>query len=140
MSEQPFQFPPEEYFQEQKVTPGEEPTKPQQRPVRKKPVLGRFLFFLVLIALLVAGFVTIQNALVDLEAQARIFAAQTATQSGLNPASQVLIKSEITSSPEEIKTTESDMTAIALTATVDPSYIHTATLSILLTQSGQGQH
>jgi len=132
MSDQPVKFPPEEYFQEQKVTPGEEPTKPRRKPAKGKSILGKLLFILVIIALITFGFITTQKTLANLETQAQTFAAQTATQSALSSAPQRLIE-EATPSPAE--TTIS--TALPPTATVDPDFIHTATLSVLLTQATQ---
>ena len=126
MSDQPFQFPPEEYFQEQKVTPGEEPSKPRRRPARGKPILGKILFFLMIIALIVVGFISIQKTLVDLEAQAKIFAAQTATQSALMPP---MTSIQGSTTQEAISTIEETPKA-----TIDPDFVHTATISFLLTE------
>jgi len=132
MSDQPVKFPPEEYFKEQKVTLGEEPIKPRRRPARGKPILGRILFLVLILALIAAGFLAVQKTLMDLEAQAQLNAAQTATQSAL-----AVVEQGQSNSLAETPIVATVATDTLPTATVDPDAIHTATLAVLLTQAAQ---
>lgn len=62
--------------------PGEEKIKKETperkpRPPRGKSILGKLLSIITIVALILTGFVFVQKTLLDLEAQAKILAAQT---------------------------------------------------------------
>ena len=138
MSDQSFDFPQDDLpAEETPIT--EKPPKKPRRP-RGKPFLGKLLFFILIVALIIAGFVFVQQTLLDLEAQAQIYAVQTAAAI----ASPVIISSTPlpptleSFPPTEISPTV-DFTATPLppgaTSTPNPDFMHTATIAAQLTQA-----
>jgi hypothetical protein len=102
---------------------------------KKKRGRGCFLRFLIIVTLLficVYGFILFRQKLLDLEAQAIIYARQTATAVVAVPVSAV----EVTEAPAEISTT-----AAANTGTATPDLMHerTATVSAQLTSVAEFQ-
>lgn len=115
--------------------PENDGTQPDYRPLapRGKRILGKFLFFLLIFALLFLSFVFIQQTLLDLDAKAQVYATQTAAVlvDTVNPA-QVQPPVETISPPINAITT----TPLPpnLTPTFDSNAKHTATIAALLTQ------
>ena len=138
MSNQSLDFPQDKLPAEETLKT-EKPTKKPRRP-RGKPFLGKLLFFILIVALIFAGFVFVQQTFLDLEAQAQIYAVQTVA---------VIASPAINSSTPLPPTLESfpptkieptvDFTATPLppsaTATPNPDFIHTATIAAQLTQA-----
>jgi len=127
----------------QDVPPAQETPK-TERPMRKahppqgKSFLGKILFFIVIIALIVSGFIFINQTLLDLEAQAQIYAVQTAASfapPGINSSTPLPPTLE-SFPPTEISLTV-DLTATPLpsstTPTPNPDFMHTATIAAQLT-------
>ena len=136
MSNQVFDFPPDDLPKNEKAKK-EVPVK-KPRPPRGKPILGKLLFFILIIALIFAGFIFVQKILLDLEAQAQIYAVQTAS------ANSVPVKNNSTPLPPTLESFPStevaplvDVTATpqppAKTATLSPDFMHTATIAAQLT-------
>jgi len=94
-----------------------------------KKILGRILFLLLILALLIGGLFLWRVSILDLEAQAIIIAARTATAEAriLNPPLKATITPEITITPMLLTPTE----------TIDSNLIHTATVAALLTEAAQ---
>lgn len=73
--------------------PEDEISKPKQAPVRKirrprgKSILGKFLFIILIAAVILSGILLIQQSLLDMEAQAQVYALQTAAATSSSPAS-----------------------------------------------------
>lgn len=136
MSDQSLDFPQDKLPVEETPKP-EPPTKKPRRP-RGKPFLGKLLFFILIVALIMAGFVFVQQTLLDLEAQAQIYAVQTAVaiaSPGINnstplpptlasfPPTEITPTIEITATPQPPSPT----------ATPNPDFMHTATIAAQLT-------
>lgn len=98
-----------------------------------KKILGKFLFFLLILALLFLGFAYIQQTLLDLDAKAQVYATQTAAVliETANPA-QVQPPVETISPPTSTVTTTP--LPPTYTPTFDSNARHTATIAALLTQ------
>lgn len=140
MSDQSFDFP-------QDNLPAEETPK-TEKPVRKprrpqgKSILGKLLFFIVIVVLIAAGFVFIKQTLLELEAQAQIYAVQTASAiapPGIN--SSTPLPPTLTSFPPTEITSTVDFTATPLppsaTSTPNPDFMHTATIAAQLTMAAK---
>ena len=136
MSDQSFDFPQDD--------PPAEPTPKTEKPTKKprsprgKPFLGKLLFFILIVALTMAGFVFVQQTLLDLEAQAQIYAVQTAAaiaSPGIN--SSTPLPPTLVSFPTSEITPTVEITATPLppspTATPNPDFMHTATIAAQLT-------
>jgi len=114
---------------------GIQPEEPDYRPPspKGKRILGKFLFILLILALLFLGFVYIQQTLLDLDVKAQVYATQTAAVliETAHPA-QVQIPTETISPPTS--TITSTPLPPTLTPTFDSNSRHTATIAALLTQ------
>ena len=94
-----------------------------------KKVLGKILFLLLILAILIGGFFLWQVSILDLEAQAQLSAARTVTaEAGI-----IIPTAEATMTPAIT------ITPIQLTPTITPdsNLIHTATVAALLTEAAQ---
>jgi len=136
MSNQIFDFPQDDLPVEEKVKKELPPKKPS--PPRGKPILGKLFFFILIITLIIAGFIYIQQTLPDLEAQAQIYAVQTAAaiaSPGIN--SSTPLPPTLVSFPTSEITPTVEITATPLppspTATPNPDFMHTATIAAQLT-------
>jgi hypothetical protein len=136
MSDQSFDFPQDELPVDE--TP--KTVKPEKKPHRPrgKPILGKLLFFIFIVILIIAGFAFVQQTLLDLEAQAQIYAVQTAaaiaSPSKMSstplpptlasfPATEIVPTLDFTSTPQPPTPT----------ATPNPDIMHTATIAAQLT-------
>jgi len=79
MANQIFDFPQDDIPAKEKAKKELPAKKPD--PPRGKSIPGKPLFIIAIVALILAGFVFVQQTLLGLETQAKIFAVQTATQS-----------------------------------------------------------
>jgi len=138
MSDQSFDFPQDD--PPAKETPKTEKPTRKARPPQGKSILGKLLFFIVIVILIAAGFVFVQQTLLDLEAQAQIYAVQTAAaiaSPGIN-SSTTLPPTLESFLPTEISTTI-DFTVTPLppsaTSTPNPDFMHTATIAAQLTMA-----
>ncbi len=138
MSDQSFDFPQDDPPAKE-MPKTEKPTR-KARPPQGKSILGKLLFFIVIVVLIAAGFVLIQQTLLDLEAQAHIYAVQTAAaiaSPGIKSSTPLPPTLE-SFPPTEISPTV-DFTATPLpptpTVTPNPDFLHTATIAAQLTQA-----
>ena len=96
---------------------------------KKKGCLARIMIVLIILLVAFLGFIFIQQYLLDLEAQAIVSAARTAT-------AEVSLKKEIESESISVENTEEALVETASpspTSTEDPAYKRTATISVQLT-------
>jgi hypothetical protein len=115
MSNQMPDFPQDE-LPEDEISRKEAPVRRPRRP-RGKSILGKFLFILVIAAIMLAGFLYIQQSLLDLEAQAQVFAVQTAAaRSSVGTLAEVPASSTLASFP-----TSESSPAAATASTPDAS-------------------
>lgn len=77
MSDKILDFPQDE-LPEDEISKKEAPIRRPRRP-RGKSILGKFLFVLLIAAIIIGGILLIQQSLLDLEAQAQVYAIQTAS-------------------------------------------------------------
>jgi len=136
MSNQIFDFPPDDLPSKEKTK--KEPPAKKPSPPRGKSILGKLLFFILIVALILAGFGFIQKTLIDLEAQAQIYAVQTASAisspaqnntTPLPPTLQSFPPTEVSALINFTATTQPP----SKTATLDPDFMHTATIAAQLT-------
>ncbi len=103
---------------------------------KKKGCLFRGLVFIVLLAIIFFGFIFIQQYLLNLEAEAIVQAAKTATASVQDP-----LEKDI-SAEEEILPNDESLTDIPVpteTQTPDPAIERTATIAAQLTSVAEFQ-
>jgi len=135
-----FDFPQDDLPAEEKVkkeTPAKKP-----RPPRGKSILGKLLFIIAIVALILAGFVFVQQTLRDLETQAQIYAVQTAsaiTSPGGGNTTPLPSTLESFPSTEIAPTNELTVTPLPPTPTTtpNPDFMHTATIAAQLTLAAQ---
>jgi hypothetical protein len=77
MSDKILDFPQDE-LPEDEISKKEAPIRRPRRP-RGKSILGKFLFVLLIAAIIVGGILLVQQSFLDLEAQAQVYAIQTAS-------------------------------------------------------------
>ena len=136
MSEPSLDFPQDDLPVEK--TPKIEKPKKKLSAPRGKPILGKLLFFILIVALIIAGFVFVQKTLLDLDAQAQIYAVQTVAAiaspviKGSTPLPPTLASFPST---ERAPTADSIATPLppSPTATPNPDFMHTATIAAQLT-------
>ena len=114
---------------------GIQPEEPDYRPPspKGKRILRKFLFILLILALLFLGFVYIQQTLLELDAKAQVYATQTAAflVETANPAQVQPLTKTILPPTSTVTTTPLPPT---LTPTFDSNARHTATIAALLTE------
>ena len=140
MSDPSLDFPQDELPNEE--TPKKSKQMRKSTPPRGKSFLGKFLFFIFIIALIIAGFVFVQKTMLDIEAQAQIYAVQTVSApASLDSKKTTPIPLTISSASitESVPTQELTSTPLppTLTATPDPDFVHTATIAAQLTQAAK---
>jgi cytoskeletal protein RodZ len=136
MSDPSFDFPQDELPNEE--TPKKAKQMRKSTPPRGKSILGKFLFFILIIALISAGFVFVQKTLLDIEAQAQIAAVQTISAPAASESKKTTpVPPTLPSSPftQSAPTQEPTSTPLppTLTATPNPDLVHTATVAAQLT-------
>ena len=101
-----------------------------------KRILGRIFFMLLILTLIIAGFVLWQKSILDLEAQAQVNAARTATaKAGITLLTHTPAVLTATPTAEVTVMPETTATAVPPTAIVDSNLIHTATIAAQLTEA-----
>ena len=140
MSDPSLDFPQDELPNEE--TPKKSKQMRKSTPPRGKSFLGKFLFFIFIIALIIAGFVFVQKTMLDIEAQAQIYAVQTVSElASLDSKKTTPIPPTLTSASitESVPTQELTSTPLppTLTVTPDPDFVHTATIAAQLTQAAK---
>ena len=97
---------------------------------KKKSCLVRTLFFIIILFVLFFGFIYIQQYLLDLEANAIVSAARTATAF----VNETSIKNDVTSDELSIETSDSMERATPIEMhTPEPAMVRTATIAAQLT-------
>lgn len=136
MSDQSFDFPQDD--PPTKETPKTEKPTRKARPPQGKSILGKLLFFIVIIVLIGAGFVFVNKTVLDLEAQAQIYAVQTAAaiaspgSKSSTPLPPTLESFPLTEISPTVDFTATPMSPSA-TPTPNPDFMHTATIAAQLT-------
>lgn len=69
---------PQDEMPEDEITKTKQIPSPKVRRKRGKSILGKFLFVILIAAMILGGILFIQQSLLDMEAQAQVFALQTA--------------------------------------------------------------
>jgi hypothetical protein len=91
--------------------PEDEISKPKQAPLRKAPrprgksILGKFLFIILIAAIILGGILIIQQSLFDMEAQAQVYALQTAAALSSSPVVASIPNQTLTPMASIIETT-----------------------------------
>jgi hypothetical protein len=107
MSDKILDFPQDE-LPEDEISKKEAPIRRPRRP-RGKSILGKFLFVILIAAIIIGGILLIQQSLLDLEAQAQVYAVQTAAVlSNSKPG----ISTTVNSTPASSPLTETTLTPI----------------------------
>jgi hypothetical protein len=136
MSDPSLDFPQDELPNEE--TPKKSKQMRKATPPRGKSFLGKFLFFIFIFALIITGIVFVQKSMLDIEAQAQIYAVQTISAPvSMDNQKTTPIPPTLASAPftESAPTQELSSTPLppTLTATPDPDLVHTATIAAQLT-------
>jgi hypothetical protein len=102
MTDNILDFPKDE-LPEDEISKKEAPIRRPPRP-RGKSILGKFLFMILVAAIIIGGILYIQQSLLDLEAQAQVYALQTAVASSRStlasfPQPETTPTAEIVSTP-----------------------------------------
>jgi hypothetical protein len=77
-----------------KAAPARTPRKP-----RGKSFLGKLLFLLLIAAIILGGILYVQQSLLDLEAQAQVYALQTASASSKSSSTEITLNATLPSFP-----------------------------------------
>ena len=136
MSNQIHDFPQDE-LPEDEITKKEAPVRKYRRP-RGKPLLGKVLFILLIAGVIIGGFILLQKTLLDLEAEAQIYAVKTIIAfRTLGPATATPVPATLASFPQNEITPTGNITLTPgssnPTQTLNPVFEHTATIAAQLT-------
>jgi hypothetical protein len=102
---------PKDELPEDEISKKTAPARPMRKP-RGKSFLGKLLFVLLIAAILLGGILYIQQSLLDLEAQAQVYALQTASASSKSSAAVTTLSPTLASFPvtDSTPTMETNMT------------------------------